>query len=233
MWNYRDDKEGLRQYIDALLTGQRSESAATESTGAVSDTELFHMDSPTDQVIRVSIRRLVDYLLLRDRFDIPLWGKVHFVTDGHNIVPREFIASIGQILGEEGKFLDPNKTWKHVSEKDLEAMGLKTADVTSSMNRKRFSNTPTATIDHAFADTEDGGAPPAPPREIEIRRDVFEHYINMLTQVVPEGEDPYFTRRIINMSGVILWCGTSYELAGPWRVWTRNTAELLAIGVNL
>ncbi len=234
LWNYRDDKEGLCRYIDVLLTGQRSEATTIEVSGAVSDTEMFHCDRPKDPVIRVAVRRFVDYLMLRDHFEVPLWGKVHFITDGWNVIPREFIAAIGQLLGEDGSFLDPTKPWKHCTEQDLAAMGLKTSDVTSSMNRKRFAR-PNATAEQVFAgaDASAGDAPPAPPREIELSREIFDRYVDMLTQVIPEDEQHYFTRRIISVSGPILWCGTSYARSGPWRVWTRNTAELLALGLNL
>ncbi len=234
IWNFREDKEGLCRYIDTLLTGQRSEASAIEMSGAVSDVEMFHSDRPKDTIIRVSVRRFIDYLRLRDHFDVPLWGKVHFITDGSNIIPREFIAAVGQMLGNDGNFLDPTKPWKHCTEQDLAAMGLKTSDITSSMNRKRFPRVnPTLENMTTNADEFDGEAPPAPPREIELYREVFDRYVDMLTQVVPEDNKPYFTRRIISVSGPILWCGTSYERSGPWRVWTRNTAELLALGLNL
>jgi hypothetical protein len=234
VWAFADDKEGLKHYIDLILTGQRSEATMVEATGAITEQEMFHLDRPQDQVINVNIRRFVDYLLLRDRFSVPLWGKVKFITDQSNIIPREFIAAIAQILGEDGKFLDPNRPWKHCTEKDLEAMGLKPSDVTSSMNRGKFSShAASPSIESTFVPPEETDVPAPPPQEVEMRRDAYRDYVDLLTQVRPEEGDPYFVRRIISLRGPILWAGSAYRPNGPWKVWQRDNAQLLALGLNL
>ncbi len=226
-WTVKEDREGLKVYIDALLAHRRTETIAIEEQGAVTDIEVFHYDRPNDTIIRVKVARFIDYMLLRDEFDIPLWGKVHFITDGNNVVPREFIASIGQLLGENGKFISPDRPWRHCTEKDLTAMGLTPNDVTSSMYADQY---PGRAIDPGVMDTE---GPDAEPREIEMSREVYDRHVDLTTRVEPVGERPYFARRIMTLRGVLLWSGTSYQLHGPWKVWTRETSQLLALGLDL
>lgn len=234
VWNYKDDRDGLRTYIDAILIGRRAEAAATEANGAVSEVELFHYDRPENTVIKVSIRRFVDFLMLRDQFDVPLWGKVHFITDGTNIIPREFVAALGQMLGDEGKFLNPNKPWRHCSEVDLKKMGLSPGEVTSGMYRRRASSSqPVGMSQPDYGIPEDSDAPPVAPRELEIWCRKKERYTDLMTKVIPDEGAAYHARRIINTEGIILWSGTAFAVSGPWRVWERRTAELLALGLDL
>ncbi len=225
VWTVKEDREGLKVYIDALLAHRRTETIAIEEQGAVTETEIFHYDRPNDPVIRVNVRRFIDCLLLRDEFSIPLWGKIHFITDGHRIIPREFIAAIGQLLNEDGKFIDPDRPWRHCAEKDLTAMGLTPNDITSSMYADQY-----RTNEQEAAEPE---GPDAAPREIEMSREVYNRHVDLTTRVEPAGEKPYFARRIMTLRGALLWSGTSYQLHGPWKVWTRETSQLLALGLDL
>ncbi len=228
IWPERSDIAGLKKYIDALLLGNRSEAVMLETAGAVQDVEMYQLERPDSPIVRINANRFVDMMLLRDHFDVPLWGRVHFVTDGESIIPRTLIAALGQMLGEDGQHLDATKPWRHCTAKDLKAMGLKESDVTSSMYRDRVTTKPW--MDTAVNAT---AAPDVAPREIEVHRRDHHGYFDLVTQVLPEGHAPYYTRRVIDANSRVLWVATSYQLDGPWKIWKRESAELMALGLSI
>lgn len=242
LWTVREDKEGMCAYIDAVLTGRQSEIIFFETKGLAVDIKTAEIDRPNDIKIRANITRFVDCLMLRDSFDVPLWGKIHFVTDGHNIVPVEFIAAIAQLLDPLAKkYTDPSREWWHCHESDLTKMGLTTADVTSSMYRSRYERAGvevdsddgnTAAMNGVEEDSE-SIAPLVQPREIEISRRRFDRHFELVTLVKPERKGAYYARRLLTYRGAQLWVGTSFFPEGPWKVYHRDSATLLALGVTV
>jgi hypothetical protein len=243
-WTVRKDREGLKRYIDALVLDHRSESIYFEKVGMVDDIQFFHVDRPDDQKINVKISRFVDFMALRDDFNVPLWGRVHFVTDGASLVPREFLASLGQLFDPgEQKFFDATKEWRHCNETDLEKMGLKPEDVTSSMYRQRHAPVMAEAgaeqevpvyADDAGGEPEELGdeaSPQASVRETEVERILEANYADMTTLVQPDRGRQYFARRIMTYEGRMLWVGTSFTRSS-WKVWQRDTARLLALGLD-
>lgn len=246
LWTAKEDKIGLCHYIDSLLLGNRSKSREYEDKGFVSDVEMYHVERPEDPVITVNIRRLVDFLLLRDHFEVPIWGKVQFVTDGKNLVPRNFIAAIMQLDPDVAETLKEERPWHPATMKDFERQKLLPAHVTTSLYRRvrgsikapksedRVTLPPTATT---YSTAQLPVARPneeAPaPQETRIALKKHEGYFDLLTQVRPDGEQAYYTRRIAKNDGSLLWCGTAYDLNGPWTVWTRDSAQLMAFGIDL
>ncbi len=229
VWTVVDDKPGLQEYIDALLNGSRSRSSEFEEKGFVTNIETYHLDRPDDVRIKVNIRHLVDMLVLRDHISVPLWAKLQFVTHGNKLIPRDYIAALAQLAPEHADLLDPKLPWDYASDKKLAAMGLKPEDVTSDMNRPKHTAAPMRRSSSIPTGREQG----APPQEVRISLKHFNGYFELITQVRPEDDHPYLTRRIARPDGTLLWCGTSYELQGPWTVYARNAAELLALGIEL
>lgn len=231
VWNSRTDVDGLHKYIDAVLLGKKSEALHYENIGMVSDIKIFQMDRPKDPTIRVISRRFTDFMLLRDHFNVPLWGRIHFITDGKRIVPREFLASIGAAIDPNKEFIDPSGDWQGLNDTKLKEMGLKPEDITSSMYRK---DTPAPIgVAAAVGNTDEIEVE---PREIEIDRIIGKDHVDLLTQVIPsDGSPPYFARRLFlfkQVSGHLLWEGTSYSPKGPWSVWFRNSAKMLALSIG-
>ncbi len=90
-------------------------------------------------------------------------------------------------------------------------MGLSPEDVTTSLYHEE---TDTG-VDHA--------------REVELERIVNDRHIDLLTQVLPSNGKPYYARRIFLLQdGHCLWEGTAFNPGGPWKVWKRDSALLLA-----
>ncbi len=229
VWAVADDKEGLQDYIDALLNGSRSRSSEFEEKGFVTGIEIYHLDRPDDVRIRVNINHLVDMLAVRDHISVPLWAKLQFVTDGQKLVPRDYIAALARLAPEHADLFDPKRPWDYASDKKLADMGLKPEDVTSDMNRPKHTAAPLRRSRVTPSGREAGAA----PQEVRISLKQFNGYFELITQVRPEGEEPYLTKRIARPDGTLLWCGTSYDLQGPWTVYERNAAELLALGIEL
>lgn len=255
IWTARKDREGLCEYIDALLTGRRSKSVAAEKSGLVESIEMFPAQNSDQVQVRVKIQRFVDCMALRDAFDVPLWGRVHFITDGKNVIPTEYLGALSQMFDPATKkFYDVAREWWHCRESDLERMGLRPEDITSGMYRDRYQNTG---VEAGSVASDDGGlmpgetisedgdpetastipttarsAPSIPVREIEISRRPFPKHAELLTLVQPLQGRPYYTRRLLLFSGVLLWSGTSFYPDGPWTVWERNNALLISLGIS-
>jgi hypothetical protein len=223
VWLPRDDRDGLKRYIDSLLLGRKTESTQIEQMGCITEVEYDLTPRSEDSDVQINAHRLVDFLALRDHFNVPLWGKVRFVTNGKHLVPYEYIAAMSKLAGPYGAVFDAAAPWKKATPKDLEAMGLKPEDVTSSMYR--------------FGPTSDTGEthaqePAAPPREEQISMTHFRRHFEILTQSFPEGQRTFFTRRLFLYSGKQLWVGTAFAETGPWKVWERATSELIALGLT-
>jgi hypothetical protein len=258
LWTAREDREGLKKYIDALLTSRRSESIYFEKAGLVEEIEMPSIARPEDTKIRANVWRFVDFMTLRDACDIPLWGKVHFITDGHNVVPIEFLAAVMQLFDPEAKrFYNPKADWWHCRESDLERMGLRPEDITSGMYRQRYQQ-PSVDAEGAegedvlgeddVVDTETGSVdetptpqttrattrkPPSPvTREISVTTAKHAKHADVLTLAQPKNGPPYYVRRMITYQGQLLWAATSYHPDGPWNVSHRDAAMLLALGVD-
>lgn len=262
-WMARDDRDGLKTYIDALLLGQRSKSIEYEKNGLVEGIEMFTLDRPEETRIHVGIRRFIDTLTLRDNLELPLWGKITFITDGNRLVPTEYLAAISQLMDPETrKLFDVNRPWRGATVQDLASMGLRPEDVTSSMYRYRD-----AEMTEAYGGVEaapemvaepvyEGGTPegddpptahtvavpsaahtpdPSPQaREVEVRRNRYERHFEVVTIVEPPRRRGrvYYVRRLATLrEGRMIWVGTSFFADGPWKVWQRETATLLALGL--
>lgn len=255
-WMAREDRDGLRGYIDALLLGHRSKAIEYERSGLVEAIEPFVIDRPDDVRVRISAQRFVDTMLLRDYLDVPLWGRVAFITNGKRLIPNEFVAAMAKMLSHEDRsFIDVGSQWRHATERDLNAMGLKPSDVTSSLYRYQNDHLATAGAQEQApaVDSAEFEPPPAsedpptavtiaatratsepPLREIEINRRRFDRHFELLTLVQPPRRaKPYYVRRLgLLRDGRLLWSGTSYYSDGPWTVTQRDTALLLALGIS-
>lgn len=230
IWHSRSDVDGLHKYIDAVLLGKKSEALHYEKIGMVTDIKTFQIERPEDPLIKVSAKRFADFILLRDHFNVPLWGRVHFITDGHRVVPREFLASVGAAVDPAGDFIDMNGDWRGLTEEELKNMGLRTEDITSSMYRKE--SLPTNGIAAPVGNNDDIEVAPL---EREIDRQVSDEHVDLLTQVIPsDGSQVYYARRLFlfkKTNGQLLWEGTSFNPMGPWTVYFRNSAKMLALSI--
>lgn len=233
IWVGIDDKEGLREYIDAILRSHRSKVAEFEDKKFVVSIEHAPIRRPEDPTIKVNAKRLIDVLLLRDHFDVPLWGKLSFITDGTRLVPTQYIAALAQLMPEYSKLFDPNRTWKYATEKRVREMGLVPEQVTSGMYREEIAEIDRQREQGMQRVAMANGSPSAAPQETRVSLKNYDGYFDLITRVVPADGAPYFTRRIAKTTGVLLWCGTSYQLEGPWTVYQRNASELLALGIEL
>ena len=220
-WPSTEDRDGVKTYIDALLLSRMAEVTQIENAGLAINVVHDTTTIPEDPIVPVKIARLADYFQLRDRFDVPLWGKVRFMTNGRAFVPIEFIAAMAQILDKNGDRMDCSGDWHLASTDDLERVGLRPEDITSSMNLRAGS---------ATAAAEEASA--TPPREEQISMTHLKRHFEILSQSFPEGQPTFFTRRLFLYSGKQLWVGTSFQEKGPWKVWERATSELLALGLT-
>lgn len=226
-WHLRDDRGGLAAYIDAWYSGNMEVTANAEKHQRATAVEFMGPEEATKDGPRVSvnINRLLDCLQLRDVFDVPLWGKVTFTTDGNRLVPGHFIAALARHFPERFPQLDPKQEWRFAKQPDLDALQLQRHEVTSGM----YLGEPAAGAPTA---AEPGMPPPAPPPpERTIRRLDRGDWIDWITEV-RGGEQRWFTRRCYRESE-IFYEATAWSIDGPWYVTLRNTSVMLALGVTL
>lgn len=223
VWTAFDDREGLQHYLDAVLRGQRSRALYFERNGLAIDLVYPVMDmEKAQETIHLSFKRLIEILTLRDPIDVPVWGKMRFITDGRKLVPYEFITAVAEIVDPEGESLKPSPFWRFATGKDLDRMGLKPEDVTSGMYRQVPQSTEHAPL-----------APSVGAQESEVRRTVGRDHVDLLTRVRPPNGTPYFVRRIFRtcQGSPVLWAGSAFEENGPWHCYHRDSAGLLAEGI--
>ena len=235
-WTDRADREGLRTYIDLITAGRKSEAMAIQERGLVKDLE-YDPEQLTGS-IRINFERFIDLLAHRGHLDIPLKEKLVFVgAHGRQLVPAEFITVLSRYVDNPEWFGNP-ADWHWVSRAEMDE--LDPMAVSSSMYRglPNMQDTP--------GEAAHQGALPLlptrtatrvrravrPPREAEVHRRSFEKHFELVTVAQPDHGRPYFIRRLARFDGHLLWSGTSYQASGPWTEYSRDDAQLLAMGVH-
>jgi hypothetical protein len=69
--------------------------------------------------------------------------------------------------------------------------------------------------------------------EREVRRQVEDDWIEVVTHVQPVEGRPYFARRVLNRRGKVIYAATAWQANGPWKVYERDNAALMLIGLSL
>lgn len=238
IWSDRNDREGLRGYLDLVTAGRKAEAMAIQERGLVADIE-YDPEQLTGS-IRVNFERFMDLLAHRGHIDIPLKEKVTFVgAKGRQLVPSEFITILAKYVDNPDWFGNP-ADWHWVSRAEMDEMD--PMEVSSGMYRGVAN----------MQDTEEEAAHQAmtmpfrpartatrvqrsarPPRETEISRSSFEKHFEMITAAVPERGQTYYVRRLARFDGHLLWAGTSYHSTGPWTEYSRDDAQMLAMGIQV
>lgn len=72
-------------------------------------------------------------------------------------------------------------------------------------------------------------AAPVPVREIEVLTRETDQMLERITVVTEE--KPYFIRRLF-LGTQLIWAGTSFNAAGPWKVYQEETEILAALGIS-
>jgi hypothetical protein len=236
---WHDTPARLTQYIDAWYGGDRRTTARFEKDGTATEVELPDQADPDiGERIRTNATRLFAALALQDKFDVPLWGSTNFITDGRYLVPTTYINQLLAADPERFKHLNPDAKWERATEKHLLAMKLKPEQVTSGMYRGRQpaaagAGTPISTAPSMETPAEDAAQDEAqaPPRERTIRRVDRVDYIEWVTEILPEGGNPYYCRRLYH-GRAMLYEATAWSPQGPWTVYHRDNTALLALGVD-
>jgi hypothetical protein len=231
-WAEREDKDGLRGYIDAVTAGRTAAVMEFESRGLVTNVE--HDPEVLTDSIKVNLKAFLSVLSQRDWLDMPLRATYNFTTDGKKLVPAQFIAVLAEYAGNPAWFGNPDD-WRWATPQDLERIsGGDPNGVHTGMYRGKEN----------FMDAAPGAGPApidadgdpvlvdAPPVEIEINRRSFAKHFELLTQVKPPSGQPYFVRRLALYNGRILWAGSSFSPVGKWTVYERDTSLLLAYGLT-
>ena len=231
LWMKLHDREGLKAYVDAVISNRGAHATLFEERGYVEQVEY---DPPMiGDTFRLSAKALFGCLALRDAFDVPLFEKVTFVTDGQKLVPTEFIALLSECADNPEWFGNPDK-WRWATPEDLDRIsGGDPMKINSGMYRGKpnFMNSSVPLLPGVDADTG-GEMPDTPPSETEIRRDAYEKHFELLTCVRSSRARTYFVRRLATYRGQVMLSASSFNPLGPWTVYARDSALLLANGVN-
>jgi hypothetical protein len=216
----------LRLYIDRLYAGDSNFAIAAEKDGRVTD-----VSYPTAAEINatewyaVNIKALLSSISMRSPCDIPLWGKVKFITDGNYLVPTAYIGALVAADNEMFGHLNPDNDWHPASNKDLRKMDLLPEQVTSGMNGK-----PPVELGVGAEDEGPEDVAEVPPAEVTVRRADRGTHTEWITQV-SDGDQVWFARRLYQ-DAVVFYEATSWNVNGPWRVWHRDNSIMLALGVR-
>lgn len=243
IWTSREDREGLRTYIDLITAGRRAEAIDFEDRKLVHSIQYDPM--PVEGTVKVTLERFLDFITMRGHIDVPLKHKVQFVGNrGRQLVPAEFITSLMKYVPNPKWFGDPSD-WHWVKRDELDEIDPAGLTVSSGMYRG-MPNAVDNPEDVAAMEADGVGSQVVPsirryrrrqvskpPRETEIERVAHERYFELLTVATPSHGPQYFVRRLSTYAGEMLWSGTSYNLSGPWAEHERNSGMLLALGVNV
>lgn len=271
-WTDTREWDALRAYIDAWYKGDSTLRGLFEERGLATEVEFpdpshFVNNDPT----QVNAARFFDCLKLSDRITVPLWTKVRFVTDGHNLVPATWIQMLIDADPVGFAHLKNSKgPWRLAKETDLDKMDLQVSEVTSGMysegmperpgiappkvrrDRARLAKIDPVTAARVAASTQEQsesaddaaedlgddtqsqqaqGVAPITIKEHLIRRQQHDDgVIDLISQSVPTEGNPWFNRRIL-YKGRCIYAANSWVPCGPWTVWQRDDATLMALEI--
>ncbi len=230
-WTNKEDQEGLRNYVDMVTGGRKSEWMAVEERGLVTDKEMDPEELSGS--VTVDLGTLLDVLATGAQVDIPLKQKISFVTNGRTLVPAEFIAILAQYAKRPSMLGDPQE-WTWAKPADIERLAPGPNGITSGMNRGRSFMDGPDDAELPSYDPEEGDDAPidTAPQESEIRRSPYDRYFELVTVAAPRRGKPYYVRRLARYHGQLLWSGSSYGPNGPWTEYARDNAQLLALGLT-
>jgi hypothetical protein len=224
-WHSRE-RAPLSVYIDRLYLGDSKFLSQAEREGRVSGIEY-----PTSGEVNahewysVSPQAILASIALRSPCDVPLWGKVKFLTDGTYLVPCGYIGALVAADSQLFGHLNPDANWKEATEHDLRAMGVAADQVTSGRNRWQ-QHSPQASVLADETDTEE----PKPITETTLRRVDKGTHVDWITRTT-DGDRVWYSRRLYR-DAQVFYEATSWQRHGPWKVWSQDSSVLLALGVT-
>lgn len=223
IWTKALDVDGLKAYIDAVLRGNETEAARFVERGLVVD--ITPGEEPREEVYHVRADAFLDYLLLRGGIDLPAHGILRLYTRpggrtmAHNFVTSDFLCALAPLLerGDPARALPRDDQWVPVPR-------LKTG-VPSWIPVEQASTGMYANGDATASSEVD--------IEREVRRQVEDDWVEVVTHVQPTEGRPYFARRVLNKRGTVVYAATAWHPHGPWKVYQRDNAALMLLGLAL
>jgi hypothetical protein len=243
-WASRSDDEGLKNYIDLVLTERTTEARAIEALGMVTDVVADTTTEPP--AAYVPPRALLDVLLLRDPARIPFHQGLRLyhahTTKGKLVVfPGDIPLAMARLYGS----LEGGKNPTVLDRKGIPSLGITRADMHSGFYLDHPELAPRI-IDDEVREMHERGAGPAsgpagasaapavPPRENLLQHDASGQAVIALSEVISTGGAPdYYVRRVVAIdTGELAYVATSYHRNGPWHVWERDNSLLLRLRVT-
>jgi hypothetical protein len=244
-WKGADDLVGIKSYIDLITAGRKAEAQLFETQGSV-----FSVEMDSEELtgsIKCNFGSFLDLISLRGHVDFPLRSRVQFLTNGHKLIPADFITLLAKYVPNPGWLGDPNN-WHKATEEELDQITREHGEIHAGMYRDEpnlLSDSP-AVAAVAVADELSGRTGPEedfepdiepevrapPPQESEIRRSPYDRHFELVTVVTDGTQRPFYARRLARYDGQLLWAGSSYSVNGPWTEYHRDNGQLLALGLN-
>ena len=238
---WKGSLDELHEYIDALVDGKRKEQLFWENAGVAYSHE-FNTVAEGKQVIEISKVRLLAVLRGEDPLHVPINSTLRFTefsNSGKRLVPAEVIAEMlsteleDLYVQELEKRLAKGLPILYVSGQGKMLGELKDRLVQDVSVKNSAENL-------AAIEKHEGFAPVAPDalsegetlpaEELVHLQDFGTHHEEVIIKRPPGNGMPYFVRRL-SRDARLLWCGTSYCVNGPWKVYHTDPQRLLAIGI--
>jgi hypothetical protein len=225
-------------YID-LLAAKRLNEAREFDERKLAIEHVYDKGTGDDRpFVNVSAQRLIAMMRGEEVLEVPLDARIRFSLPGGKYTANdidaailgpelmeEYVKSIRRMVGEGVPIL----CVKTPAEKELmEKYG---ARLTDSVMHSGF-NLAIARGGNLgeVSDVGPSAPAPAPVQETEVRENDHGTHTETVSLITGNDQVPYFVRRLIRGQH-LLWCGTSYDAAGPWSEHQRDEARLSALGI--
>jgi hypothetical protein len=226
-------------YIDLLAAKRLNEAREFDDRKLATEHVYERGDGADRPFVNVSAQRLVAMLRGEEILEVPLDARIRFVLpngkytandiDAAILGPElmeEYIKGLRRLVGEGV----PIMVAQMPKEKELlEKYGARlTDDVMHSGFNLAIARG--GMPQHEVPAGEVPPAAPAPVQETEVRKTEHGTHTETVSLITGNDQVPYFVRRLIRDQH-LLWCGTSYDAAGPWSEYQRDESRLTALGI--
>lgn len=213
-------KGSLITFIQQLLAD--NETVVTAAISSMLVTDIVYPPTIERETVDISLKTMISFLTLRNKWRIPLHSKIRFAFSGRGGAKftaraTEFITALAAVDPEVKGFTEIKS--------DQDETDLKGKVIDSGFYLPGSAEDGLADIEG----TDDDGD----PVETTIRRTGHQHYAELLTLVQRGSSRPYYVRRVLTYQGEIALAASSWNQTGPWTPYEKNNSLLLALGLTL
>jgi hypothetical protein len=232
-------KSDCNHYIDLLAQKKLIDAQAFERQKLATEHVYERGTGEDKKFVNINAQRLIAMLRGEEVLEVPIDARIRFVPpkgrytaneiDAEMLskeLTEEYIKSVRRMVGDGVPIICVQMPDE---KKLMDTYGLRPSDDVLHSGFNLAIARGGGSLESSSDEEPQAPAPP-PVQETEVRNSEHVTHTETVSLITGNDQVPYFVRRLIRDQH-LLWCGTSYDAAGPWSEYQRDEARLTALGI--